>query len=136
MTFSLLDHLKAKSLWGQYMEIKIRPSIRVLGVLLSLACFFVDYIIISDAVISNINPLEKTSAFHLFFFITGSIFFIPIVFISSILGRVPFFLSRRIPKFFEDSVLHAEKNFTEFSWESGISAFIFLCFVFASYWFA
>jgi len=48
------------------------------------------------------------------------------------LGRVPYFISKNITKEFEKSTLNAEKNFTEFSFESVTGAIIALTIAFLS----
>lgn len=73
--------------------------------------------------------------YDLFLVIGGGIFFFPLVLSSSILGRVPYFISKRIPKMFEDTTLNAEKNFKEFSVESVVGAIIFLTIVFLTIYF-
>ena len=104
------------------MEIKVRNYIRILGLLLSVLGFFVIYLMLTDE-----NPLGR---YDIFYSVGAGLFFSPLVLSSSILGRVPYFLSKRIPKMFEDTTLNAEKNFKEFSVESAVGAIVFLTIVF------
>ncbi len=73
------------------MEIKVRNSIRVLGLFLSLLGFFVIWLMILEE--------ESLSRYEFFYSIFAGLFFFPLVLSSSILGRVPYFISKRIPKF-------------------------------------
>ncbi len=95
--------------------------------LLSLIGFFV--------IGSMILEEEQLSRYEFFYCIFAGLFFSPLVLSSSILGRVPYFISKRIPKMFEDTTLNAEKNFKEFSVESVVGAIVFLCIVFLTIYF-
>lgn len=109
------------------MKIKVRNSIRLLGLLLSLFGFIVIFLMIFD--------YENLSSYEIFLLMAGSLFFFPLVLSSSILGRVPYFISKRIPKMFEDTTLNAEKNFKEFTVESVVGAIVFLTIVFLTIYF-
>lgn len=109
------------------MEIKVRNSIRLLGLLLSFVGFFVIGAMLFD--------VKNLSRYEIFYLIGGGLFFFPLVLSSSILGRVPYFISKRIPKMFEDTTLNAEKNFKEFSVESVVGAIVFLTIVFLTIYF-
>jgi putative copper export protein len=109
------------------MKIKVRNSIRVLGLLLSLFGFIVIFLMIFD--------YENLSSYEFFLLMAGGLFFFPLVLSSSIFGRVPYFISKRIPKMFEDTTLNAEKNFKEFSVESVVGAIVFLTIVFLTIYF-
>jgi len=85
------------------MEIKVRNSIRISGLLLSLLGFFVIGAMILDE--------EGLSRYEFFYSIGAGLFFFPLVLSSSILSRVPYVISKRISKMFEDTTLNAEKNF-------------------------
>lgn len=109
------------------MKIKVRNSIRILGLLLSLSGFFVVGSMILDG--------DGLSRYEFFYSIFSGLFFFPLVLSSSILGRVPYCISKRIPKMFEDTTLNAEKNFKEFSVESVVGAIVFLTIVFLTIYF-
>ncbi len=53
-----------------------------------------------------------------FWFIPSFIAFFPLVLVSSILGRVPFFITKHIPQEMEEDLTKAESFFTEFSAKS------------------
>jgi hypothetical protein len=112
---------------GKSMEIKVRNSIRILGLLLSLAGFFV--------IGSMILEEGSLSRYEFFYCILAGLFFFPLVLSSSILGRVPYCISKHIPKLFEDTTLNAEKNFKELSVESVVGAIVFLTIVFLTIYF-
>ena len=109
------------------MKIKVRNSIRVLGLILSLFGFFVTFLMLFD--------IENLSKYEFFLMLIGGLFFFPLVLSSSILGRVPYCISKRIPKMFEDTTLNAEKNFKELSVESVVGAIVFLTIVFLTIYF-
>lgn len=109
------------------MEIKVRTYIRVLGLILSFLGFFV-----IGAMLLDIKILSR---YEIFYLIGGGLFFFPLVLASSILGRVPYFISKRIPKIFHETTLNAEKNFKEFSFESVVGAIVALTLIFLSIYF-
>ncbi len=109
------------------MEIKVRNSIRALGLFLSLFGYIVILLMIID--------FKNLSSYEYFLLMTGGLFFFPLVLSSSILGRVPYCISKRIPKMFEETTLNAEKNFKEFSVESVVGAIVFLTIVFLTIYF-
>jgi hypothetical protein len=109
------------------MDIKVRNPIRVLGLLLSLFGYIVAFLMLID--------FKNLDLYEYFLLITGGLFFFPLALSSSILGRFPYFISKRIPKLFEDTTLHAEKNFKEFSVESVVGAIVFLTIVFLTIYF-
>ncbi|PCJ43699.1 MAG: hypothetical protein COA71_02165 [SAR86 cluster bacterium] len=109
------------------MYIKVRSYIRVLGILLSILGIFVTYQIAMFE-----ENLDYSDYFWIFF---NTFIFLPLIFTSSILGRVPYFISERIPKIFEETILHAENNFTEFSFESVVGAIIALTIMFLTTYF-
>ncbi len=109
------------------MEIKVRNFIRVLGLFLSIFGFIVTFLMIID--------IKNLSRYEYFLMLTGGLFFFPLVLSSSILGHVPYFISKRIPKMFEDTTLNAEKNFKEFSVESVVGAIVFLTIIFLTIYF-
>ena len=115
------------------MEIRVRNSIRILGLLLSFFGFVVIYLMITDE--ETLSYYELFLLFLLFLLFTGGLLFFPLVLSSSILGRVPYFISKRIPKIFEDTTLNAENNFKEFSVESVVGAIVFLTIVFLTIYF-
>jgi hypothetical protein len=78
---------------------------------------------------------EGLSRYELFLLFGGGLFFFPLVLSSSILGHVPYCISKRIPKLFEETTLHAEKNFKEFSVESVVGAVVALTIIFFSMYF-
>ena len=106
------------------MHIKVRSYIRVLGFLLSFLGYFANYLTITSE--DSLNYSE------IFWLIFTTFHFLPLILSSSILGRVPYFISKNIPKEFEKSTLNAEKNFTEFSFESVTGAIIALTIAFLS----
>tara|TARA_R100001143_G_scaffold63565_1_gene71971 strand:+ start:6224 stop:6586 length:363 start_codon:yes stop_codon:yes gene_type:complete len=112
---------------NKFMLIKVRKSIRILGLILSILGFFA----VIDLIISD----EKLRGFDIYFITIGGIFFFPLVLSSSILGHVPLFISNRIPKSLEDTTLNAEKNFKEFSVESVTGAIVFFVIVFLTIYF-
>ena len=104
MDFHLIINL------GRYMEIRIRSVFRVLGIILCL-CF----IVALPLMFFGEHQAEKREAF---FFLLCSIFFVPIVLSSCILGKVPEIFT----KFLDDETIHdrntSEKFFTEFNAKS------------------
>lgn len=109
------------------MLIKVRKSIRILGLILSILGFVV--------IIQLLTSGEKLRGFDIYFILTGGIIFFPLILASSILGHVPYCISNQIPKAYEDSTLNAEKNFKEFSFKSITGAIFFFIIVFLTYYF-
>ena len=109
------------------MHIKVRSHIRILGILLFFIGVFATYLLLTSS-----EELDHSDIFWLLF---NTFIFLPLILSSSILGRVPYFISKRIPKMFEDTTLNAEKNFKKFSVESVVGVIVFLTIVFLTIYF-
>tara|TARA_R100001163_G_C5015752_1_gene160162 strand:+ start:615 stop:950 length:336 start_codon:yes stop_codon:yes gene_type:complete len=110
------------------LEIKVRKSIRVLGLLLTALGYW--------SIILLIFSKDSLDRSDFVFIITNAVFFLPLVFLSSILGRVPYFISKYIPEHMEEELTKAENFFTEFSSKSILFAisFVIVAIFTAYYW--
>lgn len=109
------------------MEIKVRGLYRVLGLILA-ALFYS----ICLALLFTDLKLQKQDYY---WFLPSFFVFFPVILSSSILGRLPNFLSRKLPGYLEEDLINTERFFKEFSAKSIGFAIGFLIVAFLSVYF-
>jgi cytochrome bd-type quinol oxidase subunit 1 len=92
--------------------IRVRPIFRILGIMLCAAGLFVFYDLLSNQ--------NETSRVEIITYIINFFLIFPLIFISCILGRIPFFITRNLSKDILDDLEKTENLFFEFSFKTTV----------------